>query len=474
MERKTISVAVVTFDSALEVLNHYVFEKQGRYLSRVEVFIVQGIWEGIDYGEIAHRSTYTINYIQRTVAPKLWPMLSNVIGNGHRIGKKNFRPHLEQLTRKYYAQLKDVEDDLNDEDTGLIGEIEVGVKLSRVLGDLPPSTVDFWGRKSEISYLKEAITKLRCVAVTGNAGIGKTALIAKLVSELSIKSPPLFEELIWKSISHAPLIQDLVTDLVEIIQPDEPLPEYIQGKISVLLKQLQNRRILVVLDADDLSNALFQKLSLDERLEYEIFFRRLVEERHKSLLLITTRILPRDLEALIKGKRSIQAIKLTGLDLESARQLLYSYGLIDKEKCHELIETYRGNPRELQEIAKRTDHYFGSIGTFFRFKTTLVSDSLQSELDQKFGSQKMSEVQLQIMVFLASQSEGMRFEQILMHLNQKMEVSPSELVKALEELEKEYLIEVGRQLMTQKICITLSPTTRKYILNDPNLAQRSA
>jgi len=319
--------------------------------------------------------------------------------------------------------------------------------------------------------LKDLTIKQRCIVLTGVAGIGKSALAAKLLASVSVESQPSFDCLIWKSIAHAPLLPDLVSELIELIQPKESLPEYTQAKISVLLKQLQSHRCLLVLDADD---ALFQRrrYNLEQRLEYEIFFRRLTEERHTSCLLLTSRVLPREIEVLIEAKRSIQYLKIEGLDSDAARQLLLSYGLTDQEKCDELIQTYWGNPSELEALANRIQRFFGSTKKFFENKTTLVSIQLQEMLNQMFG-QHLSEIQRQIMVYLAeeidSNSKFIGFNQLLSHLNQNWttSVSTSALITALEELEKESLIEIIKDPTTKEISFELQPAIKKYILTDP-------
>ena len=470
----------VTFEAALDAVNELVFAQKSRYLSKVEILVMKGVWDDIGYEEIANNSPYSHNYLQRTVAPNLWNTLSETIGNGKRVGKKRLRCFLEQVAKKYYIQSRfSVHSSSQTPSVSTEKQTFLVNNLVPVIGDQPPDVSSFFGRAKELTDLKNLTLKQQCVAIIGVAGIGKSALAAKLLASVSVQSQPSFDCLIWKSVSHAPLLEDLVSDLIRLIQPKDSLPEYTQAKISALLKLLQSRRCLLVLDADDAKEALFQRHSLEQQREYEFFFRRLIEERHQSCLILTSRVLPRELKALVDNKRSIQSLKLEGLDSVAAMQLLSSYGFTNQEKCHELIKTYRGSPSELEAVAHQIYRFFGSTGVFFENQTTLISAQLQETLNHMFA-QVLSEIQRQIMIYLAegtdSNSTFIGFNQILSHLNQNWSTSvpTSDLIAALGELEKYSLVEINKHPTNQKVSFTLQPTTKKYILTDPlGLVRRS-
>lgn len=133
--------------------------------------------------------------------------------------------------------------------------------------------------------------------------------------------------------------------------------------VSALIKQMQSRRCLLVLDESDV---LFETSDLDQHLEYKLFFRRLIEEMDESCLLLTNRVFPDEFEDLLIAGRSIQYLKVKGLDTEAAMQLLFDQGLNDEDKCNELIKIYYGNPLELKTVVNRIHHFFGgSIHKFF-------------------------------------------------------------------------------------------------------------
>jgi hypothetical protein len=109
---------------------------------------------------------------------------------------------------------------------------------------------------------------------------------------------------------------------------------------------------------------------------------------------------------------------------------------------------------------------------FFENQTTFVSSELEAMLDKMF-SQVLSEIQRQIMIYLAdeiaSNSQSISFVKLLTNINQKQKasLSTSELVKALEKLERLSLLESIKHPITKEISFTLQPVIKKYILTDP-------
>ncbi|MFW9264675.1 NB-ARC domain-containing protein [Nostoc sp. CALU 546] len=455
------NLVAVTFEEALVIINDLVCANRGRGLSKPEISVIKGAWDNCGYEKIAQDSGYTLNYLQRVVGARLWTTLSKIIGNGEQITKKNLRLFLEQLTQDHNVQ------STSSKEQGCIVKGLVQVLERKCL-----DTSSFYGREEELSKLKELIIKRRCVSLIGIAGIGKSTLAAKLIEELSTESQPKFDSIIWKSVAHAPPLQELLADIMELVQSNEPdldLPKYTQAMISLLIKQLQSRRFLIVLDECE---SLFQANSLEQRLEYKLFLRRLTEELDQSCLLLTSRVLPDEINDLIEIGLPVEYLKIEGLKNNAAVQFLSTQGLIDLEKCNELIHTYRGNPSELKAVVNRINNLFGSSEKFFEHKTTLVSRQFQVMLDKTFG-QVLNEVQRQIMIYLAekvfSDPQPVAITILLNELNPSKNsgVSDSELILALEKLVNMILIEKEIDPITREAHFSLQPVIKKYIMTDP-------
>ncbi|MEG4804798.1 AAA-like domain-containing protein [Microcoleus sp. ARI1-B5] len=74
-------------------------QNTGKYLSDIEMKVLQGSWEGKSYDEIAKTYGYSAEYLNKDVGNKLWHKLSEALGE--RITKKNFK---EALRRSYEAK----------------------------------------------------------------------------------------------------------------------------------------------------------------------------------------------------------------------------------------------------------------------------------------------------------------------------------------------------------------------------------
>ena len=92
MAEKTIN-----FEEALQVADEAVVASKGRHLTDVEMTILQGSWQNQTYQQMSDRGEYAANYLQRTVGPKLWRLLSEALGED--VSKTNFRMALQRKWR---------------------------------------------------------------------------------------------------------------------------------------------------------------------------------------------------------------------------------------------------------------------------------------------------------------------------------------------------------------------------------------
>jgi len=81
-------------NKAIEIANQAVLSKFSRNLSDIEIIVLKGAWERYEYDQIAARHQYTTSYISQDVAPKLWNLLTNALGE--RVRKSNFKEALKR------------------------------------------------------------------------------------------------------------------------------------------------------------------------------------------------------------------------------------------------------------------------------------------------------------------------------------------------------------------------------------------
>lgn len=450
----------VNLDRVLEILEERVLQCTGRYLTEAEIAVIKGSWDGKDYKEIARDSGYTMQYLQAGVGSPLWAMLSKVIGEGVQVKKLTLKPILLKVVKKdYFKKLKA----LNQNDDGLVGK-------TIIYGELPKVGL-FYGREKDIKDLKYQVNILKqtCIAITGVGGVGKSFLIAKLIEEMLLEKPDNYEYIIWNTLTRYSSVDEIVAKLIKNFNLNGESKNF-NEKISLLSNHLNTHRCLIVLDGfENIANVK----NFEQKLESEDFFIGLTREPHQSSIIVTSQV-PLEEITYVTKKFSFLSLRLEGLDERAAIQMLYEKGL-SGEECKELVETYRGNPSELEVVTDRIHRFFGgSIKNFFKYKSTVIGPRLQAMLNQQFGQAGfLNNLQKQIMIYLAEEiskdSSFIPFSKLVDGLKERLnsELSISELIMALEVLEQRSLVETSKKFSKQEASYSLEPVVKKYILADP-------
>lgn len=451
-----------SFKLVFEAIDAAVYEKRGEYLSETELLIMQGALNDVEYEEICSFSDYSLNYLQRSLAPKLWSILSDIIGNGGKVGKKRLKYFLELFAQKNQIPIP--------VQSQLLKQLSSSAPI--IKGKLPEVS-DFVGRSKEIILLKDILDSQKCISLLGLPGIGKTALAAKFVEEVKESNWGFqYEYIIWKSVLHCPTAKDLVAEIIHLLDPDAQLPEATQANVSVLIKLLGLHRCLIVLDGFE---SLFLRNDYNSKIDYGLFLNRFIEEEHDSSLILTNRTWSVELYELIVIKDKLKFLRLEGLDEESAVKFLTNKGLSTEEKFINLIQTYNGNPSELEAVATRIKHFFGGdVEKFLANQTTLISDKLEAMLNEMFRN-RLTPLEVKILIYLAehltANSGGISFSQLLRDIKQAQggNESVSRLIRALEKLQNDSLITtVNHQDDGKEPSFTLEKTIKKYISSDPS------
>ena len=356
----------MTFEEAVRFIDSQVSTKIGRRLTDVEKLILEAAWEDYGYEKVASKSKYELNYLRGQVAPKLWMLLSPIIGNGTKVTKKKLRSTLEAASSDF--QLPEQLTSQESETTISTSLTEIQVQSltpvaseTLVQGQLPDIDISsFCGRKAELSQLKQLVISNRCIVLYGPVGIGKSALVAKLVEEFEVGLQQQFAYVVWQSVSYAPPLNSLLINLLEALpleasqKKEQKLPESVQDKTSLLIDFLKKNHCLLILDGAEnwLQGDRSKSFNIygEKYSEYSLFFRRLVEEKHDSCLVLTSLEPFKDLMKLQNSGRPSYSLKIAGLDLLAAKAILRQQGLTDEPQWEKLLEHYLGNPPPLDKL----------------------------------------------------------------------------------------------------------------------------
>lgn len=91
---------IFDLDTAIKIANQAVSDKEKRNLTDVEIIVLKGSWQREEYDNIAAKNQYAASYISQDVAPKLWKLLTEALGE--KVKKSNFK---EALKRSWEIQL---------------------------------------------------------------------------------------------------------------------------------------------------------------------------------------------------------------------------------------------------------------------------------------------------------------------------------------------------------------------------------
>ena len=358
------------------------------------------------------------------------------------------------------------------------------LKPSQDWGKAPDVSV-FYGRTEQLNQLKTWILEDNCrlIALLGMAGIGKTSLSVKLAQQIQNE----FDYVIWRSLRHAPSIERLLADLLQIFsrQSKLNLSGRVDDLISQLLEYLRTSRCLLILDNFDLvleSNAFVGHYREGYK-GYGQLLKRLGQEPHKSCLILTSREKPREI-ALLEGETlPVRTLSLEGLDKELAKEILRSKGLSGEETWGKLIKLYRGNPLALMMVTPTIKELCnGNVTDFFSLSLTGIVKDIIVLIEQQFN--RLSDLEKEIMYWLAIAQKPVSLTQLREFLLR----TDLELFDALKSLGERDLIEKGlgqfylqpavmeyvRNQLVVQICQELDKFSQSQKLNDLKLLRSHA
>lgn len=276
----------------------------------------------------------------------------------------------------------------------------------------------FYGRETELAHLRQWTMTDRCrvVGLLGIGGIGKSTIAVKAALQMQSE----FEVIVWRSLTNAPPLDDLLTSLLKFLMPiqgDDPvIPATLDEKLSKGMQYLRSQRCLLILDN---AETILQSEQVGQwRSGYEAygqFLRMLGETPHQSCLLLTSREKPREI-ALMEGEQSlVKTLPLSGLTPDDGRAIFQQKGIFtgSEAEWQTLVNHYGGNPLALKMVASATQDLFNSsICEFLEYlsQRILVFEDIRDLLDRQFN--RLSEAEQKTLFWFAIHREPLTITDI--------------------------------------------------------------
>lgn len=327
-------------------------------------------------------------------------------------------------------------------------------------GGEAPDAESFYGRQRELAILKKWMVDDRCriVSIMGIGGVGKSALTARLETQVESE----FDYVFWRSLQNAPSLQSILEKSILFFSNqrnvDLPASEYEQ--ISVLISYLRMYRCLLILDNYE---SVLQPHDRTGRYRegyegYGMLLQRLGETTHQSSLLINSREKPREIIRMEGSTLPIRTLNVPGVNLEEARAILQYENVYapDDGTWKWFIQLYDGNPLALKLVAASIRELFGGDIALFLQEGEPIFGDIYALLDQQFD--RLSEPEKQLMYWLAIEGESTSVGEL--RENTVPPIAMKDLQETLNSLRRRSMINVveGGRFSQQ-------PAIKQYVLD---------
>jgi WD40 repeat protein len=448
----------MTADDALALVERLLAARGASGLNAIQATLLRQTWGDRTYQAMALELGYEVGYLKQ-IGSDLWQGLSDTLGE--KVTKRNLR---EVLARHQTTVLTEV---------GRMPQVP-GAGRCRDWGDAATATL-FYGRTEELEQLKHWVLgdpaaqgqgqRCRLVGLFGMGGMGKTTLAVKLAQQLQDH----FEVVIWRSLRHAPPVNDLLRDLLGVLTPGaDTAAAAFDGLLRSLLDQLRLRRCLLVLDNGE---TILQPCDRTGTYQpgYETYgqlFYSLGNVDHQSTLVLTSREKLKEIAQQEGAALPIRSLRLKGLPPPVGQSIFQARGQFSGTPTdwQHLINHYAGNPLALKMVAAVVQDFFdGQLGPFVHLLAQ--GDSVFGDIRDLLAHQfdRLSPLEQQIMAWLAIHREPMTLAQVRSHLVDPLALG--DLIEALTSLERRSLIErdTPKATSTRSTRFTLQPVVMEYI-----------
>ncbi|MDJ1172120.1 NB-ARC domain-containing protein [Roseofilum sp. BLCC_M154] len=435
----------------LQFIDRLVENQTGKHLDDLQKNIVQGLWEGKTYQQMAEDipGRYSENYIGDE-SRKLFKVLSDALGD--EVKKANFCWTLERAVNSQVVQsLHSHITCPTDRQTTSTEATKSTAPQSNHDLSLAPKIRTFCDRTTELSTLSDWLCNqnIPLISVVGIAGIGKTTLVKRWI-DLNLEK---FDTIIWKSIPFSPSLNTIIEDILTTVNPDTLLTHPL---LTQLFQLLRDRRCLLVLDD-------FQHLFIPGQLaghykpeaqDYQTLLTKITEIDHQSTLLVISQEKNQQMMALDTELYPIKCLELGGFD---TTELLKNFGLGESDSALQILKNYEGHPIYLKQISSLIQTLFsGNIAEFLTEDHLILTQTMQTRMKENFN--RLSPPEQEIALHLSQSNLPISREQLRADLS----LSSTDLINGLDSLKRRYLLTA---IESEGIAFDLSPVFREYVIS---------
>ncbi len=443
----------MTVTEILQFVDNLVFTKTDKHLDDLQKKIIEELFQGKTYKQIANIYDYDEGYIGDE-SRNLFKILSEVLGED--VNKSNFCWTLERGTNcskivsfgnnnincySNYEKSNYQENNNTEKAKCFYHDLTLSPKITR-----------FYGRKTELECLSNWILNqnTHLISVLGLSGIGKTTLVKRFV-DLNLQQ---FEVIIWRSLKFPKSLNLLIDDLLNVCKQEAK--ETIDDKLNQLFNILRNKKCLIILD--DLENIFINRQFAGqykpEHQDYKTFLQMITEIEHQGCLIIISQEKCQEMISLDSELYPIHSLELSGLD-NPATEILKNQGLKNEETWLELINLYESHPKYLQYISILIKEVFqAEVSEFIKENSLILTEDFKSLFDSIW--MRLSDIEKEILLKISQNNQPISRDEI----KQSLSLSSIDIINGLQSLTRRFLL---TKLETDEKLFNLSAIFREYL-----------